>query len=69
MAVRDGQWKYLVNYDGSDPQLYDLDADPSESVNLASAGNEVVRRLHAALMTWNSAMPVDAGDPAFRSDQ
>ncbi len=69
LAVRDGKWKYLVNYDGSDPQLYDLDADPSESVNLASAQNEVVSRLHAALMTWNASMPVDAGDPAFRSDQ
>ncbi|WP_372899698.1 sulfatase, partial [Stieleria sp.] len=26
LAVRDGKWKFLVNYDGSDPQLYDLQA-------------------------------------------
>src|SRR6056297_2261359 len=24
LAVRDGRWKFMMNYDGSDPQLYDL---------------------------------------------
>jgi uncharacterized sulfatase len=65
LAVRDGKWKYLVNYDGSDPQLYDLDADVAESRNLADEKKEVVARLHAALMTWNASMPKDAGDPTF----
>lgn len=65
LAVRDGKWKYLVNYDGSDPQLYDLTVDASESINLADSEDEVVQRLHGALIAWNSSMPIDAGDPAF----
>ena len=50
LAVRDGRWKYLVNYDGSTPQLFDLDRDISEANNLAEDNPDVVRRLHAALM-------------------
>jgi arylsulfatase A-like enzyme/GH43 family beta-xylosidase len=66
LAVRDGKWKYLVNYDGSQPQLYDLVADPSESHNLADTNRDVVRRLHQAVMDWNSEMPRDAGDPEWK---
>jgi arylsulfatase A-like enzyme/GH43 family beta-xylosidase len=63
LAVRDGKWKYLVNYDGSDAQLYDLESDISESKNLADANREVATRLQQTLMNWNAGMPVDAGDP------
>jgi arylsulfatase A-like enzyme len=31
LAVRDGRWKLLCAYDGTSPQLYDLDADPAEA--------------------------------------
>ena len=65
LAVRNEQWKYLVNYDGSQPQLYDLAADPAESNNLAAAEPDVVRRLHKALVDWDALMPRDAGDPQW----
>ncbi|TWT89218.1 sulfatase-like hydrolase/transferase [Neorhodopirellula pilleata] len=65
LAVRDGRWKYLVNYDGSDPQLYDLHADPSESTNQIDKHNDVAQRLHAELMKWNEQLPKDAGDPSW----
>jgi arylsulfatase A-like enzyme len=65
LAVRDGQWKYLVNFDGSDPQLYDLKSDPSESSNVASTNGETVDRLDRAVRAWNATLPVDASDPAF----
>ena len=68
LAVRDGKWKYLVNYDGSDPQLYDLDSDVSESNNLATEQKEVVARLHQAVMNWNAGLPVDAGDPDWEGN-
>ena len=61
LAVRDGRWKYLVNYDRSTPQLYDLDRDIAESNNLAGDHLDVARRLHEALMAWNAMMPPDAG--------
>ena len=66
LAVRDGKWKYLVNIDGSTPQLYDLPNDPSESKNLATENPEIVARLDHALRAWNDEMPVDAADPAFK---
>ena len=36
MAVRDGDWKLLVNADGTGAELYDLAADPREARNLAA---------------------------------
>ncbi|MCB1063191.1 MAG: sulfatase-like hydrolase/transferase [Verrucomicrobiae bacterium] len=66
LAVRDGKWKFLINYDGSDPQLYDLNVDASESKNLAKDHPEVVNRLSKAITAWNSPLPVDAGDPGFK---
>lgn len=65
LAVREGKWKFLVNYDGSEAQLYDLESDISESRNLAAEQPGVAARLHAAVSSWNATMPVDAGDPAF----
>lgn len=65
LAVRDGQWKYLVNYDGSNPQLYNLEDDVAEKANLVHAHPDVARRLKKALLAWNQALPKDAGDPNF----
>ncbi len=61
LAVRDGNWKLLCNYDGSEPQLYDLAADPAESSNIAAEHGEVVRTLTAAVVDWNHSMPADNG--------
>ena len=65
LAVRHGKWKYLVNHDGSNPQLYDLTVDPSESNNLAAKHPEVVARLDQALREWNAGMPVDGSHPDY----
>lgn len=52
-AVRDGRWKLHVRRRGSDqrylPELYDLDGDPRESVNLAGRRPEVTARLQEFL--------------------
>jgi uncharacterized sulfatase len=65
LAVRDGNWKFLINYDGSSSQLYDIVADSAESKNLADEHPDIVARLKAAVFQWNAGMPKDAGDPAF----
>jgi uncharacterized sulfatase len=68
LATRHGKWKFLINYDGSSSQLYDLPADPSESRNLANDFPEVASRLKDAVSQWNASMPKDAGDPSFAPD-
>ncbi len=66
LAVRDGKWKLLINYDGTTPQLYDLQTDQSETRNIASKHSDVTSRLTELVFRWNAELPVDAGDPAFR---
>jgi uncharacterized sulfatase len=66
LAAIDGNWKYLVNLDGRDPQLYDLANDPAESKNLATAQREIAVRLRDAVFAWNATLPKDASDPGFK---
>ncbi len=57
LAVRDGRWKLLCEFDGLSPQLYDLDQDPAETSNLAARHPEIVRRLAAAVRQWHESVP------------
>ncbi len=61
LAVRDGRWKLLCTYDGSAPQLYDLDADAAEKKNLAAAQPAETARLTAAAVAWHHSLPADNG--------
>jgi uncharacterized sulfatase len=61
LAVREGDWKLLCEYDGSKPQLYHLRQDPGESRNLAEAEPERVARLTRLLLEWHQALPADKG--------
>ncbi len=64
LALRDGKWKLLCEYDGSDPELYDLEADRGETNNLADHHSEVVGNLTKSLIAWHQSMPPDNG-PAY----
>jgi len=66
LAAIDGNWKYLVNLDGGDPQLHDLGSDSAESKNLATTQPEIAARLREAVFAWNATLPKDASDPAFK---
>ena len=65
LAVREGSWKYLVNLDGSDPQLFDLPRDPGESRNLAAENPGIVKHLDKTVRDWNAGMPKDGSDPSY----
>lgn len=51
-AMRDGRWKFLVNPDGSEAQLYDLDADEGESTNLLSKQPERAAAMAGHISAW-----------------
>ena len=61
LAVRDGDWKLLCDYDGSNPQLYNLADDRSETSNLAAKKPELRDRLTQAAIAWHKSMPPDNG--------
>jgi uncharacterized sulfatase len=61
LSVRDGNWKFLCEFDGSQPELYDLVCDIGESDNLAEQNPAVVERLMKSVLAWNGAMPQDNG--------
>jgi len=57
LAIRDGRWKLLCEYDGSRPQLYDLSQDGAETTNVAAQHPNLVRRLTAAVRAWYQSAP------------
>ena len=56
LAIRDGKWKLLCDYDGSRAQLYRLDTDPGESQRLEKTEADVVEALVKKVVTWHQSM-------------
>jgi uncharacterized sulfatase len=61
LAVRDGSWKLLCEYDGSHAQLYNPDIDPAEKSNVAEQHPNITGRLTKLVLNWNQSMPADKG--------
>lgn len=51
-AMRDGRWKLLLNPDGSEAQLFDLEADEGETTNLLSEQSERATAMAARISAW-----------------
>jgi arylsulfatase A-like enzyme len=60
--VRDGRWAYQVQNDGRSERLYDLRADPRETVNVAERRPSVVREMRRRVRR------AAGGKPPFYSD-
>lgn len=56
LAMRDGNWKLLVNPDGSNPKLFNLKTDPSESKDLAESKPRKTQVMKDATFAWWSEM-------------
>jgi arylsulfatase A-like enzyme len=57
VAVRNGDWKLLVNADGTGAELYDLAADPNEAKDRAADRPDVVKRLTDSALQWRKTLP------------
>jgi len=67
LAVRDGKWKFLCEYDGSEPELFDMETDRGETKNIASKHPELVNRFTRACIAWHQSLPPDNG-PQLATD-
>lgn len=57
VAMREGNWKLLVNADGTDAQLYDLKSDPNEKTDVSTQQPEIAARMKAAALSWRQSLP------------
>ncbi|MFD2144431.1 sulfatase-like hydrolase/transferase [Mucilaginibacter antarcticus] len=57
LAVRSGEWKLLMNSDGTDIQLYNILKDKKEQTNLAANEPKKTGELKSKLMTWWQTIP------------
>ncbi len=69
-VIRDAQWKlfYPVRKNGGNLELYDLEADPAETKNLAAQHKEIVQKLSAQVGAWVATLPKDYLKTADKED-
>jgi N-acetylgalactosamine-6-sulfatase len=64
LAIREGDWKLLVNPDRSRMELYNIPKDPTQLNNVADKYPEVVERLAAAVLAWQKTLPEGPVEPS-----
>ena len=57
LAVRDGDWKLLMNTDGGDVELYDFSDGFDETRDLSEQRPETASRLRESLLRWWRSIP------------
>ena len=68
LALREGDWKIVANYDGSRIELHDMASDPYEETanDLSKKRPEIASRLYQMASTWYQSLPKTA-DPSCLS--
>ncbi len=57
LAMRDGDWKLMMNPDGSRIELYNLRENPCEVDNLADNNQKRVEQMSRELLHWHKSLP------------
>ncbi len=58
LAVREGDWKLLMNYDGSEIILFNLKNDKNETTDIKDKHPEITQKLKNKVLAWRRALPV-----------
>jgi N-acetylgalactosamine-6-sulfatase len=64
LAIRDGDWKLLLNPDRSRVELYAIGQDPMQVDNVAAQHPDVVARLSEQVLAWQRELPAGPVDAA-----
>jgi N-acetylgalactosamine-6-sulfatase len=64
LAIREGDWKLLLNPDRSRIELYEIKKDLTQLNNVAVAHREIVERLSAKVLAWQKELPPGPLDSA-----
>lgn len=57
LAIREGDYKLLLNHDGSGAELYNIPADRYEKTNIADKQTTVVAELKKKVLEWSKTLP------------
>ncbi|MFV0378645.1 MAG: sulfatase-like hydrolase/transferase [Mangrovibacterium sp.] len=57
LAIREGDYKLLINIDGSTPELYNIVLDETESKNIVENHPKVVSEMKKKVLNWYAQMP------------
>ncbi|UCG48551.1 MAG: sulfatase-like hydrolase/transferase [Phycisphaerales bacterium] len=68
LAIRERNWKLLMNPDRSRVELYDIVKDPTEVDNVAERHPDLVRELSEELLGWQKTLPGGPVEPAAGSN-
>jgi arylsulfatase A-like enzyme len=64
LAIREGDWKLLLNPDRSRVELYDIPRDPTQLNNLAEKHPDIVERLAKQVLDWQATLPQGPIEPS-----
>ena len=63
LAIRDGDWKLLMNPDRSRVELYEINKDPTQLNNLADRRPGLAASLGERLLAWQKDLPSGPTEP------
>lgn len=57
LAIRQGDWKLLMNADGGNIELYNIKTDGTETANVAGSQPAIVKAMSEKLLAWWKGLP------------
>jgi len=59
LAIREGDWKLLINVDSTNLMLFNLKSDPGETNNLTKNKSKKAQNMAKKVLAWRRSMPVE----------